>query len=101
MGTVARILAKGAMTIKFMAVTGSRDDFEEEQLGGKCLGVSYRIAEDIIHFSIKPCFYISKAKSLDVTREVVKLSSRDVARLQAGSMLFTRRHALSDGNGSV
>ena len=94
-GTVARILAKGAMAIKFMAVTGSSDAVEEEQLGGKCLGVGYRIAEDVIHFLIVPCFYTSRAKSSDVTRDVVKLSRRDVARLQSGSMVFTRRHALS------
>ena len=37
-GTVAKILAKGAMSIKFMAVTGSSDLFEQEQLGWEVSG---------------------------------------------------------------
>ena len=94
-GTVARILAKGAMSIKFMAVTGSDDRYEEEQLGGKCLGVGYRIAQDLLHFRLDPCFYENKARSTDQAREVVKLGLQDVAALQAGKMKFTRRQALS------
>ena len=94
-GTVAKILAKGAMTIKFMAVTGSDDSYEEEQLGGKCLGVGYRISQDQLHFQIEPCFYEGKAKSADVARELVCLSRSDVAALQAGAIKFTRRQALS------
>ena len=94
-GTVAKILAKGAMSIKFMAVTGSDDLHEEEQLGGKCLGVGYRIAQDLLHFRLDPCFYEGKARSTDQAREVVKLGPRDVAALQAGRRKFTRRQALS------
>ena len=92
---MAKILAKGAMSIKFMAVTGSNDSHEEEQLGGKCLGVSYRLVEDQIHFRVKPCFYAGKARSADQSREVIRLDKRDVARLQAGTLVFTQRHALS------
>ena len=94
-GTVARILAKGAMAIKFMAVTGSDDSFEEEQLGGKCLGVGYRLSEDQLHFRIDPCYYREKAKSTDLARELVRLDKRDVAALQSGEVKFTRRQALS------
>ena len=94
-GTVAKILAKGAMSIKFMAVTGSNDPYEEEQLGGKCLGVGYRMTKDQLHFRIEPCFYEGKSKSSDVTRELVRLDQHDVAALQAGSIKFTRRQALS------
>ena len=94
-GTVARILAKGAMTIKFMAISGSTDDFEEEQLGGKCLGVGYRLAEDEIEFRIAPCFYVKKAASSDVAREVMVMGVKDVAKLQAGVLGFSRRQALS------
>ena len=83
------------MSIKFMAVTGSDDLHEEEQLGGKCLGVGYRITQDQLHFRLDPCFYECKAKSTDQAREVVKLSQREVAALQAGSLKFTRRQALS------
>ena len=94
-GTVARILSKGAMSIKFMAVTGSDDSHEKEQLGGKCLGVGYRVTEDQLHFRLDPCFYEYKAKSADQAREVTRLSSREVAALQAGTLKFTRRQALS------
>ena len=94
-GTVARILAKGAMTIKFMAISGSADQYEDEQLGGKCLGVGYRLLEDEIIFRIAPCFYLKKAASTDVAREVFALQQKDVAKLQAGVLPFTRRHALS------
>ena len=83
------------MAIKFMAVTGSDDPHEEEQLGGKCLGVGYRISQDQMHFRLDPCFYDSKAKSTDQVREVVLLSRQDVAALQAGHLKFTRRQALS------
>ena len=94
-GTVAQILAKGAMTIKFMAISGSTDDFEDEQLGGKCLGVGYRLAADEIEFRISPCFYLKKAASSDVAREVMVMKTKDVARLQAGVLGFSRRQALS------
>ena len=94
-GTVARILSKGAMSIKFMAVTGSDDSHEEEQLGGKCLGVGYRVTKDQLHFRLDPCYYEFKAKSVDQAREVTRLSSREVAALQAGTLKFTRRQALS------
>ena len=94
-GTVARILARGAMSIKFMAVTGSSDPYEEAQLGGKCLGVGYRICQDQLHFRLDPCYYQGKAKSTDQVRELVHLSRREVADLQAGRLKFTRRQALS------
>ena len=48
-GTVTKILIKGGMTIKFMAVTGSNDKVNKEQLGGKTLGVCYKINTDKIH----------------------------------------------------
>ena len=94
-GTVARILSKGAMSIKFMAVTGSDDPHKKEQLGGKCLGVGYRVAKDQLHFRLDPCYYEMKAKSADQARGVTRLSDQDVATLQAGAMKFTRRQALS------
>ena len=94
-GTVAQILRKGAMKIKFMAVTGLTDVHEAEQLGGKCLGVSYRIAEDEFHFQISPSFLVKKARSSDTAGDVVTLHLQDVSKLQAGVLMFTRRHALS------
>ena len=94
-GTVGRILSRGAMSIKFMAVTGSSDPHEMEQLGGKCLGVCYRIAEDVIFFRLEPCFYDKKLRSSDQARHTIVLGVKDISRLQAGSLFFSRRHALS------
>ena len=48
-----------------------------------------------LHFRVDPCFYRNKAKSADQVREVVLLSQQEVAALQAGSLKFTRRQALS------
>ena len=42
-GTVPKILAYGAMEVKFMAMSGSDDPWEADQLAGKTLGVSYRL----------------------------------------------------------
>ena len=102
-GTAAQILSKGGMAIKFMAVTGSSDTFEEEQLGGKNLGVSYNIRSDEIILAIKPCYYASRNHCSDETREIVTLDSKDIADLTTGSRGFSRRNALSSvhGNGSL
>ena len=100
-GTVAKILAKGAMTIKFMAVTGSDDSHEEEQLGGKCLGVGYRMSEDQLHFRLDPCFYEGKAKSADQARELVRLGKQEVALLQSGALKFYKEAGAVDGHGLV
>ena len=64
-GTVSRILAKGAMMVKFIAMSGSDDTWEEEQLGGKNLGVNYRIRTDEIFFKLGPNFYANRPTSLD------------------------------------
>ena len=83
------------MSVKFMAITGSRDPVEEQQLGGKCLGVSYDIREDQIFFQVHPCFYPSKAKSSDMPRDLIMLTQEQVEQLWAGTLGFTRRQALS------
>ena len=94
-GTVAQILSKGSMTVKFMAVSGSSDAFEKEQLGGKCLGVQYDLEPDEIYFRLAPCYYPKKGASSSQVREMVCLDSAKVGQLQAGTHSFTRRHALS------
>ena len=94
-GTVPQILAKGAMAVKFMAVTGSDDAEEELQLGGKTLGVPYRIREDKIFFKVQPFFYCGQPSSSDAIREAMLMSKHDIEMLQSGSLAFTRRHALS------
>ena len=94
-GTVPRILAQGAMKVKFMAVSGSDDPWEASQLAGKTLGVQYRLQEDEIFFQIKPGFYAAKAASSDQVREVVLLGGDEVEEMARGTRKFTRRQALS------
>ena len=79
-GTVPRILAQGAMKVKFMAISGSDDTWEAEQLAGKTLGVSYRLAEDEIFFQLRPGFYAAKSRSSDQIRDWKLLDSRQVDR---------------------
>ena len=94
-GTVPRILALGALQVKFMAILGSDDKWEEEQLAGKTLGVMYRLRQDEIFFVIKPGFYAARARSSDQVREVILLDEARVEAMAAGKMKFTRRQALS------
>ena len=94
-GTVPRILAKCAMRVKFMAVSGSQDVWEAGQLAGKTLGVSYHLAEDEIFFQLKPGFYTAKAKSSDQVRDFTLLDATQVRKIAEGSLQFTRRQALS------
>ena len=78
-----------------MAVTGSSDSHEKEQLGGKCLGVGYEIEEDVVVLRLDPYFYAKKAKSLDQSRDVIILRDCDIGTLQAGKLFFSHRQALS------
>ena len=94
-GTVPRILAQGAMKVKFMAVAGSADPWEEAQLAGKTLGVQYRLRQDEIYFALKPAFYENKAKSSDQAREVTLLDQGQIEQIRQGNRKFTRRQALS------
>ena len=89
------------MRVKFMAVTGSPDPYEEEQLGGKCLGVNYRIAQDEIYFVLGPFFYGKKARSADAVREVIVLSKRDVGRLQGRVATLHQAPGLIHGHGGI
>ena len=51
-GDYTGTVSQGAMRVKFMAVSGSADKWEAEQLAGKSLGVQYRLHEDEIFFVI-------------------------------------------------
>ena len=94
-GTVPQILAKGGLKVKFMAITGSSDKEEARQLGGKTLGVSYRLQEDEVFFLLRPCYYSGKSSSSDVPRELVLLTRGDLVRMRGGTFQFTCRQALS------
>ena len=73
-GTIPKILAYGAMQVKFMAISGSSDPWEAEQLAGKTLGVMYHLQRDEIMFQIKPGYYAGKVRSSDQARELIMLS---------------------------
>ena len=94
-GTVPQILAMGALKVKFMAVPGDGDPEEEAALGGKMLGISYRLAEDEIWFRILPVFYGGKKKSSDEDRPVISMDGLMVNNLGEGKEEFTCRQALS------
>ena len=78
-----------------MAVTGSSDSYEEEQLARKNLGVHYDIRDDEIKFALLPCYYSGRPSSSDVARELVVLDGDDVAALKTGVRVLSRRMALS------
>ena len=78
-----------------MAVSGSADVWEAEQLAGKSLGVQYRLQEDEIFFVIRPCYYEAKQKSSDQVREVVVLDKEQVDELKRGKRPLSRRQVLS------
>ena len=94
-GTVPQILAHGAMKVKFMAISGTDDPWEVEQLAGKTLGVQYRLATDEIFFQIRPGFYVNKARSSDQVRDWKLLDEDQVERMARGKQPFSRRQALS------
>ena len=79
-GTMPRILAYGAMRVKFMAISGSSDVWEAEQLAGKTLGVMYRLKQDEIVFVIKPGYYAARARSSDQVRELTILDGHPSRR---------------------
>ena len=83
-GTVPQILAHGAMKVKFMAISGTDDPWEAEQLAGKTLGVQYRLATDEIFFQIRPGFYVSKARSSDQVRDWMLLDGNQVEMMAKG-----------------
>ena len=47
-GTIVRILDMCGLKAKFMAVTGDKDPKSAEPIRGKVLGLSYKLAEDVI-----------------------------------------------------
>ena len=94
-GTIPRILARGDMKVKFIAMSGSDDLWEAEQLAGKTLGVFYRLKQDEIYFTLTPSFYEAKQKSTDQARVQVVLSATQVQEMRQGCKSFSRRQALS------
>ena len=89
-GTVPQILARGGMKIKFMAVAGDPDPEEAVPLGGKVLGVPYKLSEDLIEYGIYPV--ITEGLSRD---KIYRHDLEEVDQLEKGELGFTLRKALS------
>ena len=58
------------MKAKFMAVTGYKDPKAAEQIGRKVLGLSYRLAEDVIELKVPMPF---KVRGRGGQKKVVEL----------------------------
>ena len=91
-GTIAKILSTCGLKAKFMVVTGDQDPKSAEHLGGKVLGLSYRLAEDHLDLIVPMQF---KVKSRASQKKVIKLSSEELERIRSGRRPFTKREALS------
>ena len=100
-GTVPQILAYGAMKVKFMAISGSADPWEAQQLAGKTLGVAYRLEQDEIVFVVKPGYYAAKARSTDQVRELVILGDEDVRAIAAGETEVLQETGAQHGHGGL
>ena len=100
-GTVPQILARGAMTVKFMAVSGSSDPWEAEQLAGKTLGVQYRLQEDEIVLVLRPGFYESKSKELRPGQSHYPPRQRPSTRDLDGKPTPDKTTSSQYGNGNV
>ena len=100
-GTVPRILAKGAMKVKFMAVSGSSDEWEAEQLAGKTLGVLYRLQQDEIYFVLRPGYYADKQKKLGPGSRRRAAGARAGGRAQDGDSEADQTAGPIHGNGPV
>ena len=94
-GTIPQILALGRLEVKFMAISGSDDKHEEEQPGGKALGVGYYLKRDLIHFQLRPGFYLSKGLRADQARVLRILNEDDIQALKTGNLFLSRRQVLS------
>ena len=83
-GTIAQILAGGAMTIKFMIVTGSQDPDDAEQLGGAVLGVPYNLASDEIEYTVLPAYSKDKKRPTDLEQSIHQVTRQEAALLCRG-----------------
>ena len=100
-GTVPQILAKGAMRVKFMAVSGSQDAWEADQLAGKTLGVSYRLAEDVIFFQLRPGLLHRQGKELRPSQEPHPAQCRSSLGDRARQPAIYQAPGAQHGHGSL
>ena len=91
-GTLGRILETCGMKLKFVAVSGDKREEVAELLGGRVLGLGYKLAEDQISLSI-PIQHHGKGRPRQ--KEIVKLGLKELEEIRKGKRKFTRREALS------
>ena len=74
-----------------MALSGVDDHKETAALGGKVLGLAYRLGEDAIEFNLRLNYFIRKI----VFKVHQELTDGDIVDLKENSRIFTRGAVLS------
>ena len=91
-GTIGKILETCGLKAKFMAVTGDKDPEAVEPVGGKVLGLSYKLAEDQLELKVPMQF---KIKGRGGQKKVVELGKEELERIRRGDRSLSKREALS------
>ena len=90
--TIVKILEKCTLKNKFMAVTGDKDPKAAEPVGGKVLGLSYKLAEDVIKLKVPMQF---KLKGRRGQKKVMDLGGGELERIRRGERPLSKREVLS------
>ena len=80
------------MKAKFMAVTGDKDPKAAEPIGGKVLGLSYKLAEDVIELKVPMQF---KFKGRGGQKNVVELGGGELERIHKGERKLSKTEIIS------
>ena len=91
-GTIIKILDTCGLKAKFMAVTGDKDPKAAEPIGGKVLGLSYKLAEDVIELKVPMQF---KVKGRKGQKKIVELGGGELERIRKGERTLSKREVLS------
>ena len=75
-----------------MAVTGDKDPKAAEPIGGKVLGLSYKLAEDVIELKVPMHF---KVKGRGGQEKIVELGGGELERIRKGERTLSKREVLS------
>ena len=75
-----------------MAVTGDKNPEAAEPVGGKVLGLSYKLAEDMIELKVPMQF---KVKGRGGQKKVIELGKGELERIQRGERSLSKREVLS------
>ena len=91
-GAIVKILETCGLKAKFLAVTGDKDSKAAEPVEGKVLGLSYKLAEDVIKLKVPMQF---KVKGRGGQKKVVELGGGELERIRRGERPLSKREALS------